>query len=254
MKPSEGLPQPFAASYNLFGAGMAAGRSAIPAESVTTGARLAEVQTQDIAGAILDTMNANPQPISKALPVGVIFEEGRVSEGFLRLLKAVNDPRVYFYHTTDETELAAQAKVTFEQNGLERYSANVVPVQNGEEILPQLLAIPGFEKNSRVLFTDTTSADFASSIEEAQLKDGPARFIVTPDRVQGVKLTPQEYLAVLYVAAARLTALGQPSDYTNPAILSIFRSGWAKFIALPIKLLEELRKAAQSLRTSAVAA
>ena len=150
--------------------------------------------------------------------------------------------------------MANQTKATFNEKGLEWLAANVVPIESGE-VLPQLMAIGGFETNSRVLFTDLDSADSAASIESTHSKDGPARFIASPETVSGARLTAQEYFAALYLAGEKvLTALGQPSDYTHPAILSIFRSGWAKFIALPIKLLEELRKAAQAIRTTAIAA
>ncbi len=252
VKPSD-LPQPFAASYNLFGAGMAAGQSAISAESLTPAERLAEVQTQAIAGAILDTMNANSQPISKALPLRLIVEDGKVSDGFVRLVQAVGDKRLFLYYRPTEVAVADQVKGALTEKGLGWLAANVIPVQEGE-VLPQLMAITD-DKNLRILFTDADSKDFADSIKDTYDRKLEARFIASPEKVKGVQLTPQEYFVALYLAGEKvLTALGQPSDYNNPAILSILRNNWVKFIALPIKLLEELRKAAAMLRQTEVAA
>lgn len=144
---------------------------------------------------------------------------------------------------------------TSKDKSLDWLAANVTPIQKGE-VLPQLMAVPGFEKNARILFTDRDASDFASSIETTHLKDGPARFIASPDKAAAGNLSPQEYLAVLYVADGEkiLTALGQATDYKDAAILRIFRNGWAKFIAIPIKILDELKKAARSLRITQIAA
>jgi len=223
------------------------------------GARLVEVNTGEIAMVILEYTNAHPAPIHKALPLKVVVEKGTLDPDFIALVKAVSDKNLILYYSEADAKLARmaeEAKAALNKASLEWLAANVVPVKEGE-ILPQLKQISSFDQNARVLFIADDSKNFVNSIEKTQAHGATDRFIVAPENLSAkTRPTPQEYFAVLYVADSEkvLTALGKETDYQDPAILQIFRKGWAKFIAIPIKILEELRRAIASLQATSAAA
>ncbi len=246
---------------------MAATRSAIGPEKQglesPIGARLSRSDTMDaIAQSLIQFIEAGGTELGpKVLPLRALMEsDGTVNSGFIQTVKAIGGRslRLVLYYKEGSAESAQADVARLALNGM----AFIVGVNDGE-ILPQLEAtVPGIQTNGTIQLSAADFKDFKNSVWNTQASNLNARFVILPTQLpENAQLSPVEKFVLLFLADAHrvLTAVGDKKLYDadknlDPALRDMLNKGWAAFLAVPIKILEELRQALVNLQATAPAA